>query len=420
MFTSELRPLDQVDFQHAEGLLQGQALFLRRELSASLLDLYAERTRRLELERDEAQEDVVRRLEDLRLSLAASPRPSKGLGWLSGPSRKAAPIAGLYIWGEAGRGKTMLMDLFYDAAPVARKTRVHFHAFMAQVHAVIHEWRQQRRSGRVIGDDPVAAVAYGILQKATLLCFDEFSVTDIADAMLLGRLFEALFAGGMVIVATANVRPDLLYQNGLNRALFLPFIAMIEEKMQVLNLAARTDYRLRKLRDQAVYLVPADAAAKAALTQAFARLTGVAEGAPINLEVLGRTLAVPQAHANVARFTFVDLCRQPLGGADFIALAQRFHTLILDAIPILKSEERNEAKRFITLIDTLYDRHVKLIASAEAEPNELFQGQDGFVAFEFKRTVSRLFEMRSLDYLALPHGPVASFGSGDTSGLVET
>lgn len=390
-------------------------------MSVSLLDLYAEKARRLELEWDKAQEEIVCRLDELRLSLEAlTEHRSKSFGWLAGVSRKAAPINSLYIWGEAGRGKTMLMDLFFEAAPVTRKWRTHFHVFMAEVHAFIHEWRQERRKGLAKGDDPVAAVAEMILQKAALLCFDEFSVTDIADAMLLGRLFEALFAGGLVIVSTSNVRPDLLYHNGINRTLFLPFIAMIEEKTQIVHLAAQADYRLRKLCDKAVYLVPPDAGAAAALTQAFQRLTGVAKGAPMTLGVLGHTLSVPQAHANVARFTFDDLCRQPFGSADFLALAQRFHTLILDDIPILKAEEHDEAKRFITLIDMLYDRHVKLIASAEAEPYALYEGRNGFITFEFKRTASRLFEMRSLDYLALPHGPVASLGSGDTSGLVET
>jgi cell division protein ZapE len=386
----------------------------------SLLDLYAGKVTAGHLEQDAAQEDVLRRLEELRISLDGEPARNGVLGWFMGSHRKETPVRGLYIWGDAGRGKTMLMDLFFDGAPAGRKSRVHFHGFMAGVHASIHSWRQQRRTDSAKGDNPVAAVADAIAQSAQLLCFDEFSVTDITDAMILGRLFEALFARGVVIVATSNVRPDLLYQDGLNRALFLPFIAMIEERMQIIRLEARADFRLQMLRDHAVYFAPPDASAAAALTGAFRRLTGVARGAPMTLDVLGHAVHVPQACANVARFAFSDLCGVPLGPADFLALARRFHTVVLDAIPVIGAGQRDEAKRFITLIDTFYDRHVKLIASAEAEPAELYAGSEGFVAFEFKRTASRLIEMRSVDYLALPHGPVASLGSGDASGLVET
>jgi cell division protein ZapE len=390
-------------------------------VAVTLLDHYTDDVAAGRIERDASQEDVVRRLEDLRLALADdSARVPGVLGWLSSSGRKGMPVRGLYIWGDAGRGKTMLMDLFFDGTPVERKSRVHFHGFMASVHAFIHNWRQQRHNGSAKGDDPVAAVADAIAQKSWLLCFDEFSVTDITDAMILGRLFEALFARGVVIVATSNVRPDLLYENGLNRALFLPFIHMIEERMQIVRLDARIDFRLQKLREHDVYLVPPDARAAAALTDAFQRLTGKAHGAPITLDVLGHAVHVPQACANVARFSFGDLCRMPLAAADFLALARRFHTVVLDAIPVIGGEQRDEAKRFITLIDTFYDRHVKLIASAEAEPAEIYAGTQGFVAFEFKRTASRLVEMRSSDYLALPHGSVASVGSGDASGLVET
>ena len=387
----------------------------------SLLDLYAGKVTAGHIERDAAQEDVLRRLEELRVSLDGDPaRPPGVLGWLTGSHRKEPPVRGLYIWGGAGRGKTMLMDLFFDGAPAPRKSRVHFHGFMAGVHAFIHAWRQQRRTDSAKGDNPVAAVADAIAQKAWLLCFDEFSVTDIADAMILGRLFEALFSRGVVIVATSNVRPDLLYQDGLNRTLFLPFIAMIEERMQIIRLDARGDFRLRKLRDHAVYLVPPDACAAAALTAAFKILTGAEHGAPMTIEVLGHPVHVPEACANVARFSFADVCGTALGPADFLALARRFHTVVLDAIPVIGAGQRDEAKRFIMLIDTFYDRHVKLLASAEAEPAEIYAGSEGFVAFEFKRTASRLVEMRSVDYLALPHGAVASMGSGDATGLVET
>lgn len=319
----------------------------------------------------------------------------------------------------------MLMDLFFEAAPVARKRRVHFHAFMADVHARIHAFRQDalrlaapRGAGK--GDDPIAAAADAISEASSLLCFDEFNVTDIADAMILGRFFKALFERGVVVVATSNVKSDELYRDGLNRALFLPFIALIEKKMEIVRLEARADFRLEKLQDRVVYYVPPNAKSAAALTSAFKALTGAARGAPMTLDVLGRALPVPEACANVARFPFADLCAAALGPADYLAIARQFHTVIVDSIPVLDLAQRNEARRFITLIDTLYDRHVKLIASAEAEPAELYQGAEGREAFEFARTASRLIEMRSAAYLGLPHGAIGSFGSGDASGLVET
>ncbi|MCI0734874.1 MAG: AFG1 family ATPase [Beijerinckiaceae bacterium] len=391
-------------------------------VSTSLLNQYAGLAAGGHIEADSGQEAVLLKLEDLRLSLAdyCPARTPGAFGWLKVSGRRDKMVRGLYIWGGAGRGKTMLMDLFFGAVPVDRKSRVHFHEFMTGVHALTHEWRERWRNGAAKGDEPVAAAADSISQKSWLLCFDEFSVTDIADAMILGRLFEALFARGVVIVATSNVRPELLYQDGLNRALFLPFIAMIEAKMEVVRLDARADYRFEKLECHDVYIVPPGKHAWAALTKAFKRLTGAEHGAPGTLQVLGRKLLVPEARANVARFSFADLCEKPLGAADYLAIARQFHTVLIDAIPVIGAARRDEAKRFITLIDTLYDRHVKLIASAEAEPDALYLGTDGYVAFEIQRTASRLAEMRSKDYLALPHGPMASMGSGNTSGLAET
>jgi cell division protein ZapE len=390
-------------------------------LSTQILDRYDALVAAGQIEADSAQRAVVRRLDALRDALVEYrlARKSSPLGWLFGRRTPAAP-QGLYLYGAVGGGKTMLMDLFFAAAPARRKRRVHFHAFMADVHARIHEWRETLKRGEVKGSDPVAPVAAALAQEAWLLCFDEFSVTDIADAMILARLFEALFAAGVVVVATSNVVPDRLYEGGLNRALFLPFIALLEKRMAVVALASRTDFRLEKLSGAPVYYVPANEKAHAALGQAFKILTGVARGVPLSLPVLGREVAVPEAAANVARFSFADLCEKPLGAADYLIIARHFHTLLIDAIPILSPERRNEAKRFIILIDALYDQHVKLIASAAAEPQELFVGQDGREAFEFARTASRLIEMRSRDYLALPHGAVTSAASGDTSGLVET
>ncbi|MEA2838739.1 MAG: cell division protein ZapE [Methylobacteriaceae bacterium] len=370
-------------------------------------------------ERDPAQERVIEKLDALAARLEGY-RPAKkagALGWLFA-ARPSEPICGVYIRGPVGRGKTMLMDMFFETAQVQRKRRVHFHSFMADVHARIHAWREERKGGRVNGEDPIAPVAEALASETWLLCFDEFTVSDIADAMLLGRLFAALFEHGVVVVATSNVDPDDLYKDGLNRALFLPFLDLLRQHMEVVRLEARTDFRLEKLRDSSVYCVPADDRARAALQQAFESLTGRPHGSPTTLRVLGHPIAVPEAAANVARFSFADLCEKPLGATDFLAVARAFHTIVLDDIPIIQANQRNEAKRFINLIDALYDRHVKLIASAAAEPQDLYLGQGNREAFEFERTASRLIEMRSPEYLAMPH--TARAGEGDLSGVVET
>ena len=380
-----------------------------------LTETYAARVRDGQLEADAAQRACVNALARLADALTGYVLPGQRgfLDRLFGRAAPAEPPRGLYIWGEVGRGKTMLMDLFFHAAPVLHKRRVHFHAFMGEVHARIHALRQSATHN----GDPVLPVAAALAQEATLLCFDECVVSNIADAMLLGRLFAALFAAGVVVVATSNVAPADLYKDGLNRALFLPFVALLEQHMAVVELAARTDFRLEKLAGWPVIHTPADAAARSALDRMFASLTGLQHGAPRTITVLGRALHVPQAANGVARFDFAQLCGQPLGPTDYLAIARDFHTLVLDNVPVIALDNSDVARRFITLIDTLYDHHVKLLMSAAAQPEALFAATTGREAFEFQRAVSRLSDMRSLDYLGAGHG---RRGGIDTTGIVET
>ncbi|MBV1706343.1 MAG: AFG1 family ATPase [Hyphomicrobiales bacterium] len=371
---------------------------------------------------DAAQDQIALRLDQLAAQLGEERRiaPRPFLAFLGQRIVSAGAPRGVYIWGAVGRGKTMLMDLFFETVPLKRKRRVHFHAFMADVHARIHVWRQARLRGEVKGDDPIKPVAEALSAGTRLLCFDEFVVTDIADAMILSRLFTALFERDVVVVATSNVPPHQLYRDGLNRALFLPFIAEIEAHMDVLELDAARDFRLQRLASENIWIVPADGAARQLLDGLFADLAmGMAAG-PREIAVLGRLLHVPLAAGQVARFSFEALCEAPLGPTDYLALAREFHSLIIDDVPRLAADNHNAARRFILLIDTLYDAHVKLAASAAAEPGELYRAATGTEAFEFARTVSRLAEMRGLDYLALPHGRGDSLASGSSAGLVET
>ena len=364
--------------------------------------------------------DMLARLE-ARIVEYRLARKSSSLGWMFGSREKRqAPLKGLYIYGDVGRGKTMLMDLFFEASPVARKRRAHFHEFMLDVHERVHALRQKLKLGEYAGEDPITLAAIELAKEAWLLCFDEFHVTDIADAMILGRLFAQLFERGVVVVATSNVPPEELYKEGLNRALFVPFIHIIEQHMDIVRLAARTDFRLEKLAGMRVWYVPADAAADGALDDAWRRLAGGHDGEPQQLAIKGHIVHVPRAAMGVARFSFHDLCEQPLAASDYLRIAREYHTLILDRVPVMTFETRNAAKRFIILIDTLYDMNVKLIASAAAEPQALFRGDEGFEAQEFKRTASRLIEMRSQAYLARPHGSAHSQLTGASTGIVET
>ncbi|MCX8999239.1 cell division protein ZapE [Rhizobiaceae bacterium BDR2-2] len=355
------------------------------------------------LQADDAQFAVAghldRILDELRLRV---PSPKRGaLGWLFGKGRKAEPVKGLYVYGSVGRGKTMLMDMFFKLAPVEAKRRAHFHEFMADVHARIHAQRQKFKAGETRQADPVPPVAASIRAEAELLCFDEFTVTDIADAMILSRLFTELFAHGCVLVATSNVIPDDLYRDGLNRGLFLPFIGLLKQNVEVTTLDSPTDYRLEKLDSLPVYVTPLGARTDAALDAAWSRVTGGATGEPDAIQMKGRQIDVPLAHGTAARFTFASLCEVPLGASDYLAIAHRFDTVFVEDIPRMGPEKRNETKRFIILVDTLYDNQVRLFASAEAMPEDLLTERRGTEGFEFDRTVSRLFEMRSADYLEL-------------------
>ena len=373
------------------------------------------------IEADPAQRLAAEALATLEARLSGyKPIKKQGLLGRLFADKDEPPPRGLYVHGEVGRGKTMLMDLFFQQSPVAHKRRAHFHEFMAEVHERIYAYRQNIARGEIEDGDVIALTAHAIFDEAWLLCFDEFHVTDIADAMILGRLFARLFGLGTVVVATSNVAPDDLYKGGLNRALFLPFIAQITNHMDVLRLDARTDFRLEKLQGTRMWLVPADGEADLALDKAWARMTGNAPCRPRDIAIKGRKLHVPCSAHGVARFSFADICEKPLAASDYLRLAHDYHTILIDRIPVMDYADRNAAKRFISLIDTLYDNGVKLMASAAADPVSLYLATDGVEANEFKRTSSRLIEMSSESYLALPHGHKDSSASGSTTGLVET
>ncbi|GAA0640362.1 cell division protein ZapE [Brevundimonas lenta] len=313
-------------------------------------------------------------------------------------------VRGVYLWGPPGRGKSILMDLFFACAPEKRKTRAHFHAFMARVHELIGQWRKgdvkTRKAifGQSKGDDPIGPVAELIASEARLLCFDELQVTDIADAMILGRLFEALFEKKVVLAVTSNRAPDQLYLNGINRQLFLPFIAMLEEACEVVSVHGARDWRLDRLMGDRVWFAPNDADARAHFEALWEDLKGEQAEAPTHLHVLGRDVVVERTDGGLARATFADLCGRALGPQDYLAVAERFHTLFVEDVPVLGPANHHEARRFVTLVDALYEAGTRLVALAEAAPEALYR--EGVGAFEFERTVSRLNEMAGAEWLA--------------------
>lgn len=361
---------------------------------------------------DPAQELAVEKLESLHHALLAF-RPTTGQpGWKQrfGLGRRPAaviPPQGLYFYGGVGRGKSMLMDLFFRSLSIAAKRRVHFHAFMQEIHGRLRTLRQQpgirelRPGKRPKDDDILPSVARDIARESWILCFDELVVEDIADAMILGRLFETLFEAGVVIVTTSNRAPRDLYRNGLQRDRFLPFIALIERKLDLLHLESGIDYRLRNLRTGDVYVTPIEAASDKRLETYFSDLSSGAEVGERTLTVHGREVIIPRATDTIAFASFSELCERPLGAADYLAIAQQFDVLILSRVPELTIDRRNEAKRFITLIDVLYEHGVKLICSAERPLETLHSCRDN--AFEFQRTLSRLQEMQTEQYLCGRH-----------------
>lgn len=363
---------------------------------ASLVDRYDALVAQGALKRDVAQSSAVARLQSLADTLAArrAPKLPRPLASFFLKAHTPAP-RGLYLHGPVGRGKTTLMNLFFEAAPVAKKRRAHFHAFMSDVHERLH----RARSGAASGADPVAQVAREIAAETRLLCFDEFAVTDIADASILARLFSALFAAGLVVVATSNVEPARLYEGGRNRDLFLPFIALLQKRMDVVRLAAAVDYRAHRDCVGEVYFTPADATARAALDALFLSLSGAEPCAPAEISVKRRSFHVPRAAGRVARFSFAELCGRAHGAADYLTLCENYDAVIVDAAPRLAAEQRNEARRFITLVDVLYEAHTLLAMSADDEPAALYLAAHGAEAREFQRAVSRLTEMRARDYI---------------------
>lgn len=348
--------------------------------------------------RDPAQMAAVLQLQDLYERLVARESGNnRRLGWLTGWRREEKPETGLYFWGGVGRGKTYLMDLFYDCLPFPRKMRAHFHRFMQRVHAELDELRQRRVR------DPLEQVAERLAAETRVICFDEFFVSDIADAMLLGGLFRELFRRGVSLVATSNIEPDGLYKNGLQRERFLPAIDLLKAHVAVLNVDGGTDYRLRTLEQAELYHWPLDDTADLSLMRSFRQLAPEAVQDRVDVDINGRSLQARWLSDDVAWFSFSELCETPRGPADYIELARSFQAVLLSGVPVLDDDRNDASRRFINLVDEFYDRQVKLVLSADAPLDSLYRGSR--LAFEFERTRSRLLEMQSKVYLALPHRP---------------
>jgi cell division protein ZapE len=368
-------------------------------VASALQAAYDARLAAGEIRPDPAQADGLYALIRLEGDLAAA-RSSSGL---KGLFRKPEAERGVYLWGPVGRGKSMLMDLFFETVPVEKKRRTHFHVFMGEIHRLISAWRtgdpaaRKARFGQHKGDDPIVPVADVVAADARLLCFDEFQVTDIADAMILGRLFEALFARGVTLVATSNRAPDTLYKDGINRQLFLPFIDLLKQRLEVVSVAGGHDYRLDRLRAAGTWFSPADAHNRRSFEALWRDMLGGEEETGATLEVLGRKITLPHASGGQVRASFASLCSVALGPNDYVALAEHFHTVFLEDVPKLAPSRREEARRFVILIDALYEARARLIVLADAQPIQLYPEGDG--SFEFERTASRLEEMRSADWL---------------------
>lgn len=349
---------------------------------------------------DKEQTLVVKKLDTLKIKLEKQHKKSKK-PFLSGLLSRKNYVKGIYIYGDVGRGKSMLMDLFFDNITITKKRRVHFHAFMLEVHSHLYKWRHENKNNPK-ALYPMPSLAKEIAEKTSLLCFDELQVNDITDAMILGRLFHYLFEEGITVIATSNRHPDDLYKDGLQRENFLPFIDILKEKVEILELNAKKDYRLDHLKSlTTVYYTPLGKKADKFLKDTFKELTNDADPTATEIRINSRTLKIQKSHGDVAWVSFSELCETPLGSGDYIQLAKEFSTIILSDIPKLTRENRNEAKRFVTLIDELYEHKVKLVCSAECTPENIYE--EGDESFEFKRTISRLHEMQSEQYIKQEH-----------------
>ncbi|MGI9351446.1 MAG: cell division protein ZapE [Rhizobiaceae bacterium] len=354
------------------------------------------------IESDPAQIELAALLDELLTAISEKRLSSKSssLGWLFSKSTNISKTTkGLYIWGDVGRGKSMLMDMFFDAVPHKRKRRAHFNDFMQDAQERIHAHRENFKLGKEKRKDPIPVIGKALAEEARVLCFDEFTVTDIADAMILGRLFSILFEEGVVVLATSNVEPENLYRDGLNRKIFLPFIKLLQENVNIFYLGARTDFRLEKLDKAPVYNYPLNRKTESAMQEIWERMTGIEKGQSLSIPLKGRSFDLPEFTRGIARITFKAICEEPRSAEDYLALARQAHTVLITGVPVINGENRNLAKRFILLIDTLYDNHVRTIISAAKPPEDLYNAKAGTEAFEFKRTVSRLNEMQSREYL---------------------